>query len=128
VLSEVVLVVEDEDVVRHLARGFLENRGYKVLEATNGGEGLALCRKYQESIDLLLTDIVMPEVGGRELAEKAKPLHPEMKILFMSGYTDDMLIQEGIKLQGTPFLRKPFTLQALARTVREVLDSKDVQT
>jgi len=126
--SEVVLLVEDEDVVRHLARRFLEDRGYKVLEATNGGEGLALCRKYQESIDLLLADIVMPEMGGRELAEKAKPLHPEMKILFMSGYTDDMLIREGINLQGTPFLPKPFTLQALARMVREVLDSKDVQT
>lgn len=125
--SEVVLLVEDEDVVRHLARAFLENRGYKVLEATHGGEGLALCRKHQEPIDLLLTDIVMPEMGGRELAEQAKPLHPEMKVLFVSGYTDDILIREGIKLQGSPFLQKPFTLQALARMVREVLDSKDAQ-
>ncbi|PYV38761.1 MAG: histidine kinase [Acidobacteria bacterium] len=125
--SETVLLVEDEEVVRQIARVFLERRGYKVLEATHGGEGLTLCKKHQEPIDLLLTDIVMPEMGGRELAEQAKLLHPEMRVLFMSGYTDDILIREGIKLQGTPFLQKPFALQALARMVREVLDSKDAQ-
>jgi DNA-binding NarL/FixJ family response regulator len=68
----------------------------------------------------------MPEMGGRELAEQAKPLHPEMKVLFMSGYTDDTLIREGIEVRDTAFLRKPFTVQDLARKVREVLDSKDV--
>ena len=83
----------------------------------HGSEGLALCRQHQDSINLLLADIVMPEMGGRELAEEAKLLHPEMKDLFMSGYTDDMLIREGVKLQGTPFLQKPFTLQSLAQRV-----------
>ena len=120
--SEVILLVEDEDVVRQLARTFLEERGYKVLEAKHGGEGLALCKKHKEPIDLLLTDIVMPVMGGRELAEHATPLHPKMKSLFMSGYTDDALIREGIKVRGTPFLQKPFTLQELARMVRAVLD------
>ena len=124
--SEVILVVEDEDVVRRLACSFLENRGYKVLEARHGSEGLALCKKREEPIDLLLSDIVMPEMGGGELAEKASPLHPKMKVLFMSGYTDDTLIREGIKTRGTPFLQKPFTLQELARQVREVLDGKNV--
>jgi two-component system, cell cycle sensor histidine kinase and response regulator CckA len=113
--SEVILLVEDEDTVRRLARTFLENRGYQVLEARHGGDGLALCRNHQGSIHLLLTDIAMPEMGGRELAEQAISLRPEMKVLFMSGYTDDTLISERIKVQGTPFLQKPFTLQDLGR-------------
>ena len=121
--SEVVLLVEDEETVRRLARTFLENRGYKVLEARHGSDGLALCRNHRGSIHLLLTDIVMPEMGGRELAEQAISLRPEMKVLFMSGYTDDTLLSEGIKVQGTPFLQKPFTLQELGRRVRELLDS-----
>jgi two-component system cell cycle sensor histidine kinase/response regulator CckA len=125
--SEVILLVEDEDGLRRLLRTFLEDSGYNVLEARHGGEGLALCGKRQEPIDLLLTDIVMPKMGGRELAEQAKPLHSEMKVLFMSGYTDDTLIREGIEVRDTPFLQKPFTLTELAHMVREVLDRKDVQ-
>jgi CheY-like chemotaxis protein len=108
--SEVILLVEDEDGLRRLLRTFLEDSGYKVLEARHGSEGLALCGKRQEPIDLLLTDIVMPKMGGRELAEQAKPLHAEMKVLFMSGYTDDTLILEGIEVRDTTFLQKPFTL------------------
>jgi CheY-like chemotaxis protein len=122
--SELVLLVEDEDTVRRLARSFLENRGYRVLEARHGAEALALCKNRLKPIDLLLTDIVMPEMGGRELAEHTAALYPNMKVLFMSGYTDDALVREGIKVLGTPFLQKPFTLQELARTVREVLDAK----
>ena len=122
--SEMVLLVEDEDMVRKVARSFLENRGYHVLEARHGIEALELCTHHHGPIDLLLTDIVMPEMGGRELAEKAAVLYPEMKLLFMSGYTDDLLVREGIKAHGTPFLQKPFTLQELARTVRNVLDGK----
>jgi CheY-like chemotaxis protein len=121
---EVVLLVEDEDTVRRLAGTLLGNRGYTVLEARNGVEALALCKVRRTSIDLLLTDLVMPEMGGRELAEQAAALYPNMKVLIMSGYTDDALAREGIKVRGTPFLQKPFTLQELARRVREVLDSK----
>jgi two-component system CheB/CheR fusion protein len=120
--SEVILLAEDEDSVRRLTRTFLTNWGYQVLEARNGGEGIALCRDHQGPIHLLLTDILMPEMGGRELAEQAHLLHPGLKVLFMSGYTDDVLILEGIKAQGIPFLQKPFTLQELGRTVRDVLD------
>ncbi len=120
--SEVILLAEDEDTVRRLTRTFLENWGYQVLEATPGGEGVALCRNHKGPIHLLVTDILMPEMGGRELAEQARLLHPEIKVLFMSGYTDDVLILEGVKAQGIPFLQKPFTLQELGRTVRDVLD------
>jgi len=123
--SEVVLLVEDENAVRRMTQTFLEARGYKVLEARHGGEGLAICQDYRGPIDLLLTDIVMPEMGGRELAEKVSPLRPEMKVLFMSGYSEDPLIHEGSQI---PFLEKPFTLRELARRVREVLDSNKDST
>jgi two-component system CheB/CheR fusion protein len=121
--SEVILLAEDEDTVRRLTCTFLANWGYQVLEARHGGEGIALCRNHQGPIHLLVTDILMREMGGRELAEQARLLHPEIKVLFMSGYTDDVLILEGIKAQGIPFLQKPFTLQELGRTVRDMLDS-----
>ena len=120
--SEVILLAEDEDTVRRLTRTFLENWGYQVLEARHGGEGIALCRNHQGPIHLLVTDILMPEMGGRELVEQAMPLHPEMKVLFMSGYTSDALIGEDIKTRGAPLLQKPFTLQELGRRVREALD------
>jgi two-component system CheB/CheR fusion protein len=126
--SEVILLAEDEDTVRRLTRTFLANWGYQVLEARNGSEGVALCRNHQGPIHLLLTDILMPEMGGRELAEQASLLHPEIKLLLMSGYTDDVLIMEGIKAQGIPFLQKPFTLQELGRTVRDVLDGTKAAT
>ena len=119
--SEIVLVVDDEDAVRNLARQFLESKGYKVISARQSSEAVAICKNYQH-IDLLLTDVRMPLVGGRELAEQATTLHPEMKVIFMSGYTDDALIEEGIRVKGTPFLQKPFTLPGLARKVRSVLD------
>lgn len=121
--SEVILLAEDEETVRRLTRTFLANWGYQVLEARHGGEGIALCRNHKGPIHLLVTDILMPEMGGRELAEKARLLHPEIKVLFMSGYTDDVLILEGIKAQGIPFLQKPFTLQELGRAVRDLLDA-----
>jgi two-component system, chemotaxis family, CheB/CheR fusion protein len=120
--SEVVLLVEDEELVRALARRFLEVNGLTVLEARNGREGLALCESHKGRIDLLLTDVMMPELGGRELAESAVRQRPDMKIMFMSGYTQDVALKEGIK-QGAAFLQKPFTLEGFIQKVRETLDS-----
>ena len=120
--SEVILLVEDEDIVRMLARRVLETSGYVVLDARNGREGLTLCEAHEGAIDLLLTDVVMPEFGGRELAECALKLRPGMKVLFMSGHTQDVVLKEGVR-KGTAFLQKPFTPAGLARRVREALDS-----
>jgi len=120
--TEVVLLVEDESTVRRLAREILEARGYQVHEAGNGREGLALCESLEGTIDLLLTDVVMPQLGGRELAESAVKLRPRMKVLFMSGHTPDVILREGVRT-GVAFLQKPFMPEDLARKVREVLDS-----
>ena len=120
--SEVILLVEDEDAVRKLARMILETSGYKVLDARNGQEGLALCETHEGPIDLLVSDVVMPELGGRELAESALKLRPGLKVLFMSGHTQDVVLKEGVE-KGTAFLQKPFMPVALAQKVRETLDS-----
>jgi len=120
--SETVLLVEDEDAVRKLARRILENSGYVVLDAHNGRAGLMLCETYQGPIDLIVTDVVMPELSGRELAEAALKLRPGLKVLFMSGHTQDTTLREGVE-RGTAFLRKPFTPMGLAQKVRETLDS-----
>jgi two-component system CheB/CheR fusion protein len=121
--AEVVLLVEDEDQVRKLASTILEGRGYVVLEARDGREGLAVCQAHQGKIDLLLSDVVMPELGGRELAERILAVRPDIKVLFMSGHTQDIVLKEGIEA-GTPFLQKPFGPTDLAHKVREVLDSQ----
>jgi two-component system CheB/CheR fusion protein len=120
--SEVILLVEDEDAVRKLARQILEASGYMLLDARNGREGLALCEAHEGPIDLLVTDVVMPELGGRELAERALKLRPGMKVMFMSGHTQDVVLKEGVQ-RGTAFLQKPFTPVGLAQKVRETLDS-----
>ena len=114
--------MEDEEMVRGLARRILEMSGYVVLEAGNGREGLALCEAHQGTIDLLLTDVVMPELGGRELAEAALKRRPGMKVVFMSGHTEDVILKEGIE-KGSYFLQKPFRPIDLAQKVREALDS-----
>jgi two-component system CheB/CheR fusion protein len=119
--SEVVLMVEDEDSVRKLGRTILEASGYVVLDARNGREGLALCENHPGPIDLLVTDVVMPELGGRELAQGALKLRPGIKVIFLSGHTQDVVLKEGVK-KGTAFLRKPFSPVELAQKVREVLD------
>ena len=121
--SEIVLVAEDEDSIRNLVRHLLESKGYTVLEARNGHEAFALCEKH-DHIDLMLTDVKMPRMGGRELAEKAAPLHPEMRVIFMSGYTNDTVIAEGVKVKGTKFLQKPFAAAELVQEVRHALDAK----
>lgn len=113
--------MEDEDAVRKLACLVLQASGYKVLEARNGREGLALCEAHEGPIDLLMTDVVMPELGGRDLAEGALKLRPGMKVMFMSGHTQDVVLKEGVQ-KGTAFLQKPFTPAGLAQKVRDTLD------
>jgi CheY-like chemotaxis protein len=121
--SETVLVVEDEAAVRWLVRGVLESTGYRVLEARHGFDALMVCHQYKEPIDLVLTDVVMPEMSGRELVERLALLQPDTKVLYMSGYTDDSLVHHGVLETGIAFLQNPFMPQALARKVRDVLDA-----
>jgi two-component system cell cycle sensor histidine kinase/response regulator CckA len=118
----VILLVEDESMVRKLARTVLETRGYNVLEAADGREALFQCGAHEGSIDLLISDVMMPGMGGRELAEHALMMRPGMKVLFMSGHTEDVILKEGIE-KGTAFLQKPFRPADLAHKVREILDS-----
>ena len=120
--AETILLVEDEDGVRGLVRQVLKRKGYSVLEARDGGEALLTCEHFHEPIHLLLTDVVLAHMSGRELAERLGPQRPEMRVLYMSGYTDDAIVQHGVLAQETAFLQKPFTTDALARKVRDVLD------
>jgi signal transduction histidine kinase len=118
---ETILLVEDEDAVRELARQALEQSGYTVLHARQPDEALFLCERYTGPIDLLLTDLVMPGMSGHDLAERLVPMRPEMKILYVSGYTDNAIVHHGVLDEETAFLQKPFTPAVLARRVREVL-------
>jgi PAS domain S-box-containing protein len=122
--SETILLVEDEDVVRGLARQILEQAGYQVLDARGGDEAIRLCRELGGPIDLLLTDVVMPETSGREVAERLTKLRPATCVLYMSGYTDDAIVHHGVLDSDVEFIQKPFTPIALAQKVREVLDLK----
>jgi len=121
--SETLLLVEDEQGVRELARDILQAAGYTVLEASYGSEALQICRRYPGPMHLLLTDVVMPHMSGRQLAERLAPLYPEMKVLYMSGYTDNAVVHHGVLDPGTAYLQKPFTPDSLARKVREILDA-----
>jgi CheY-like chemotaxis protein len=125
--SEAILLVEDEELVRNLGRQALEERGYTVLEAPSGDHALELAREHEGVIDLLVTDVVMPGLSGRELAEQLAPLRPEMKVLYTSGYTDDAIVRHGVLEEGIAFLPKPLTPTSLAHKVREVLDSPNGQ-
>jgi len=120
--SETVLLVEDEEKVRSLMRRYLVARGYTILEARNGQEALVIAGHHKGAIQLLMTDVVMPSMGGRELAELLLPLHPGMKVLFVSGYTHDAIHHDGVMDSGATLLQKPFTAEVLAAKVREVLD------
>lgn len=124
--AELILLVEDEEMVRNLSREILESNGYRVVEAINGAEAIEICEKENLQIDLLLTDVVMPQMNGRELWEKLSQTCPQIKVLFTSGYTDDIVVRNGIKNEETNFLQKPFSIEALSRKVREVLDSDDI--
>jgi len=121
--SETVLLVEDEEVVRGLARQVLENAGYRVLVAQQGEEAIRLCIEDAKEIHLLLTDVVMPGTGGKEVADRLSALRPGIKVLFMSGYTDEAIVHHGVLDSNVKFIQKPFSPAALARKVREVLDS-----
>ena len=121
--TETVLLVEDEEVVREMATEILRDSGYQVLEAKHGHEALTLGRQHAGVIHLMLTDVVMPQMSGRQLAEQLTPLRREMKVLYMSGYTDDAIVHHGVLEEGTAFIGKPFTPSALARKVRELLDA-----
>ncbi|MBZ5550194.1 MAG: PAS domain S-box protein [Acidobacteriia bacterium] len=121
---ETILLVEDEESVRELVRETLALRGYKVLEAENGEDGLRVAENCKEHIDILITDVVMPGIGGRELAKKLLLVRPGISVLYLSGYTEDTVVHQGALIPGTAFLQKPFTLQSLAKKVRDVLNSK----
>ena len=125
---ETVLLVEDEESVRELVRVTLASRGYNVLEAENGECGLRIAEEYKEPIDILITDVVMPGIGGRELAKKLVALRPGISVLFLSGYTEDAVVTQGALGPANAFLQKPFTLQSLAKKVREVLRARSTPT
>jgi len=121
--SETLLLVEDEDGVRRLLNHVLNKRGYKVIEASNGEEALRLFERRGSEIQLVLTDMVMPHMGGRQLGERLRELDPHVKIIYMSGYTDDVLVRTGALGPGMSFLQKPLRPEVLAAKVREALDA-----
>jgi CheY-like chemotaxis protein len=121
--SETVLLAEDEPTVRRLLHRILDESGYRVLEASNGAEALARAEAHEGTLHLVITDVIMPEMGGTELVERMKHVHPEAKVLYVSGYADDALGQRGVVPGNEAFLAKPFTPEALARKVREILDA-----
>ncbi len=121
--SETVLIVEDNDLLRNFAQKALQSYGYRILVAENGEDALMVCKKHDGQIDLMITDVVMPKMGGREAAKRLQPLYPQMKVIYMSGYTDDAIVHHGVLEPGLNFLEKPFTPEGLARKVREALDN-----
>ena len=119
---ESILVTEDDEPVRKVAVRILAAQGYSVLQAPNAGEALRILTSSEVRVDLLLTDVVLPHMGGRELAEGAQKLRPGLKVLFASGYTDDVILQHRLIAHDVVFVQKPFTAESLGRKVREVLD------
>jgi len=123
--ASTILVVDDEPKVRGLVRSILRTRGYTVLEADRGEEALRVCRQHAGPIHLLLSDVVMPGLTGAPLSEQAKALRPALKVLFMSGYTDDAISQEGVLRSGFSFIQKPFMPAALLQKIRDVLQTSE---
>jgi two-component system, cell cycle sensor histidine kinase and response regulator CckA len=120
--SETILLVEDEEMVRDLSKEILEEYGYAVITAPNGKEGLRICKEFEGNIDLMITDVVMPQMSGRQLAESIGALRPDTRVLYMSGYTDQAIVRHGVLAEGVCFIQKPFSPDSLAVKAREVLD------
>ena len=121
--SETIMVVEDDEMVRDMARSILQRYGYSILDAQDGEEAIRVSEQYEGPIHLMLTDVVMPGMSGRVLAEQLAVQRPKMKVLYMSGYTDNAIVRHGVLDKEVIFIQKPFTVEALAQKVREVLDS-----
>jgi CheY-like chemotaxis protein len=126
--TETILLVEDEEQVRVIALNILRRQGYQVISAQNAGEALLICERHPSTIDLLVTDVVMPQMSGPELATRLGMTRPQMKVLCMSGYTDDSIVRHGVLESDVAFIQKPITPALLARKVREVLDGGPVST
>jgi CheY-like chemotaxis protein len=120
--GETILVVEDEEDVRRLTVRILERQGYRVLQASCGNDALLLSKERKEPIDMVLTDVVMPGMSGRQLADQLIGLRPKMKVLYMSGYTDNAVFHHGVLEEGVNYIQKPFTIGGLMKKMREVLD------
>lgn len=121
--GETVLIVEDEPLVRALAKEAIRAQGYTVLEACSGKDALKIAEEYSGDIHLILTDVVMPHMNGKHLVEQLQQRRSGIKVLYMSGYTENGIVHHGILEAGLSFLQKPFTTEALLRKVREVLDA-----
>jgi CheY-like chemotaxis protein len=119
---ETILVVEDDEIVRNLAVEVLETLGYPTLSAGDPDQAQAICRSYEAPIHLLLTDVVLPQMDGRSLYNALLATRPEMKVLYVSGYTENFIVHHGVLDQGVQFLAKPFTVDTLAKRVRHILD------
>jgi CheY-like chemotaxis protein len=126
--NERVLLVEDEPGLRTFARQVLTDCGYQVLDAADGKSAIQLALQQNESIDLLVTDVVMPGIGGREVAAEIRRKHPSAAVLFMSGYTDDAVMRNGIFQDEVEFLPKPFSPAAFSYKVRQLLDERNRET
>jgi len=120
--TETVLLAEDDAALRNLVRGILESRGYSVLLAVDASEAVAWCERHPGPIHLFLTDVVMPGMSGQDLAALAARLRPRLKVLYMSGYTDHAILEDGVLAGDAAFLRKPFTPEILLSKIRDVLD------
>jgi CheY-like chemotaxis protein len=119
--TETVLLVEDEQMIRRAVRDVLQRNGYRVLVASNAGEALLISEQHTGFIHLLLTDVVMPRMSGPDLVERLNPWHPEMKVLYVSGYTDHAIAEHGVLDPGVALLQKPFSVESLLQKVRQVL-------
>ena len=122
--TETVLVVEDEDIVRHLVVLMLKSLGYRVLEASDGREALKIAKRYEGSIHMVLTDVVMPHIGGLDLVKQLRPIRRDFKVLYTSGFTDGRLLDQGLLDGDYQLILKPYTREGLAQKIREVLDAK----